>query len=153
MLSARAARRSRWGSCTPPGQQPAAGPQQGVAFSIRMVDHAEAKGVVQQQVEEWLDLFDDDMNPKPGAVIPPHRLPAGASHQHIIIYRYTGIHVEARSNFAKNLRSRSRCSSGDVASNGTLRIRCEPASPPADGVVGLWLAWPTSRSLRPSSRV
>lgn len=35
------------------------------------MEHAEAKAVVQEQVEEWLSLFDDDMNPKPGAVIPP----------------------------------------------------------------------------------
>ena len=36
------------------------------------MEHAEAKTVVREQVDEWLALFDDDMRPKKGAVIPPH---------------------------------------------------------------------------------
>jgi hypothetical protein len=36
------------------------------------MEHAEAKAVVREQVDEWLALFDDDMRPKKGAVIPPH---------------------------------------------------------------------------------
>ena len=34
-------------------------------------DHAAAKAVVQEQVDQWLELFDDDMQPLAGAVIPP----------------------------------------------------------------------------------
>jgi hypothetical protein len=45
------------------------------------MEHAEAKAVVQEQVEEWLDLFDEDMNPKPGAVIPPQVQQWKASHE------------------------------------------------------------------------
>eukprot|EP01047_Picozoa_sp_COSAG01_P001947 COSAG01_NODE_48_length_31904_cov_21.696997_31_plen_95_part_00 len=33
--------------------------------------HNEARAVVQEQIDEWLELFDDNMEPKPGVTVPP----------------------------------------------------------------------------------
>jgi hypothetical protein len=49
-------------------------PSEAIGIVVHTMDHDAAKEMVNEQVNGWLDLFDDDMKPKPGTTIPANVL-------------------------------------------------------------------------------